>query len=95
MKQIKNFVTGATMVLFLLGIFGWAGNFETHYNATGNVKTIENGHAVIYDDTGNIWEYKDDSLRIGDKVKLKIFNNGTDTIKHDDVIEKVTKVLDK
>ena len=47
------------------------------------------GIATIEDGTGNYWDYKDSSLKVGDYVDLKMFDNLSSANIEDDIITKV------
>lgn len=69
---------------------------EYYYTMSGTISNINNNTNVITieDITGNLWTIEDtvNNYHINDNVKIKFYNNLTDTNRLDDIIEKVTIV---
>lgn len=78
-------ILGISLGAILLGMVGYT---QTHYTRVGKVVDNTDGVVTVVDTTQNIWEYEG-SANINDRVKMKMFTNGTDTIITDDVIENV------
>ena len=89
---MKNVINAIIFISVLLIVLGIAGNIESHYKITAEVVKVENGSVFYEDVTGNIWEEKTDGYEVGDMVKIKFYNNHTDSTREDDVIEKVKKL---
>jgi len=88
MNKIEYF-KGVTIIVFLflaVGICGW---YETHYTRTGTVVRMRDDVAIIEDTCGFEWGYEDESLKVGDNVKMRMCTNGTDCYVEDDIIEKI------
>ena len=61
--------------------------FTSLYSLEGEVKANYNGWVLVEDTHGNLWEFDDDEIQIGDKVKLYMSDNGTiETIEDDEII---------
>lgn len=63
---------------------------ETTYNRKATVININNEIVTVIDESGNEWDFIGNNFSIGDKVKLVMDNNHTNTIR-DDVIKNVIK----
>ena len=90
-KQLRNRVTttlafvGMLVVLFTsLTICGY---YETHYTREADVMEVKGDTIVVVDwFSGNSWEFYGDGYKVGDEVKMKMFNNYTDNDITDDEI---------
>ena len=63
---------------------------ETTYNREATVTNVSNEIVTVIDESGNEWNFVGNNFSTGDKVKLVMDNNHTNTIK-DDVIKNVIK----
>lgn len=81
---MKNKFTILITILFAVALMGLCGWYCNHY--TRNAKYIGDGRFI--DKQGYIWCYDGDFLE-GHSYKLRMHNNGTDTIITDDKIEKI------
>lgn len=79
-----------TIIIIILS-FIIVNNLEHYYTIEGKIiKTNDNTNVVTIEDiTGNIWEIEDTNYNINDSVKIKFFNNLTDSDRLDDIIEEV------
>lgn len=78
-----------TVAVVVIGFIGMVGTIETHYAMNGVV--IENG--IVELENGQRYEFKDDSIKVGDKLNVYMDNSGTDTILHDDRIVRYRKIV--
>lgn len=65
------------------------GYWETHYCRSAEVTNVNKQCVEVTDSADNVWEFYGDGFRTGDKVRLYMFNNGTDSNIYDDEIEDV------
>lgn len=66
-----------------------------YYSMNGVVYEYEKGAFVILDNTDNLWEIDyTNQFKIGDKVKITFYTNGTDNERIDDKITSVIKIDD-
>ena len=66
-----------------------------YYSMNGVVYEYEKGVFVILDNTDNLWNIDyTNQLKIGDKVKITFYTNGTDNERIDDKITSVIKIDD-
>ena len=85
---MKNLLAIITIVV-VIAFIGMVGTIETHYSMNGIV--IEDG--IVELENGQCYEFKDDSIKVGDKLNVYMDNSGTDTILHDDRIVRYRKVV--
>ncbi len=83
---IKGFLVFLLVFIVMPGI---AGNIETHYNREGVVIAIQGDEILVEDTTENVWSFVGDGFIEGDRVKMRMFTNCTDSNIYDDEIEKV------
>lgn len=87
-----------TISIFILLFFTFVliNQLEYYYTMNGTISNINNNTNVITieDITRNLWTIEDtvNNYCINDNVKIKFYNNLTDTNRLDDIIEKVTIV---
>lgn len=87
MKKIKNFL----FIIICILIFILCNCIETTYTRVATVQKIENDLITVLDSCGNLWEFTGDNYIIGDKVRLIMDTNHTDSIITDDQIKSVKK----
>lgn len=63
-------------------------SYTAHYSRNAIITSVKGNSVIATDTTDNIWEFHGDNYKIGDTVKLKIFNNNTDAITGDDKVVK-------
>lgn len=87
-EMIKDAVGLIAMLFAFIVLPGIAGYVEHHYNRTGTVTRVNETVAEVEDTTGIIWEFNVDenSVSVGDEVKLKMYNNCTDSVIQDDEV---------
>lgn len=80
------------LAVILAGMFVCGHYYAHHYTRVNcTVVSAENGYVKIKDNTGNIWNYDNSNLIVGDKVDLKMHDNCTDKNIKDDIIIKIIK----
>ena len=89
MKKLTKGLFVATLITGLA-----FGCYAEHNYTKPNCKIINatTKDILIEDLSGNIWAFEGEhSFKIGDKVKMKMFDNGTQGYSKDDVIKKIIK----
>ena len=89
MKKLTKGLFVATVITGLA-----FGCYTEHNYTKPNCKIINaTGKDILIEDlNGNIWAFEGEhSFKIGDKVKMKMFDNGTQGYSEDDVIKKIIK----
>lgn len=81
-------ITGMLSVCFVIFICGW---MDTHYIRQATVTRITNNVVTITDTTNNVWTCEATKLKVNDRIKVLMDNNGTDTNIYDDIIIKIKK----
>lgn len=71
-------------VLFL-GLPTVASSYETHYSKSGVIINVDENKVSVQDSLGNVWVFNGTGFNTGDRVKMTLFNNGTESIKDDKV----------
>lgn len=82
MKKAKA-VTGVALLIAYLALAGLA---STRYTRTGTVYAIDGSEVIVEDTCGYLWACEADGFEVGQKVKLLMTNNSTDTIEDDEVL---------
>ena len=77
------------LVLFVSAFYSVS--YYEHNYTRKDCKVVQScdGIATIEDGTGNYWDYMDSSLKVGDYVDLKMFDNLSSANIEDDIITKV------
>lgn len=94
-QTVKRFII-TTISIFILLFFTFVliNQLEYYYTMNGTILNIDNNTNIITieDITGNLWNIEDttNNYFINDNVKIKFYNNLTDTNRLDDIIEKIT-----
>lgn len=80
----------STIIVFIFS-FIIVNNLEHYYTIEGKIiKINDNTNIVTIEDiTENIWEIEDTNYNTNDNVKIRFFNNLTDSNRLDDIIEEV------
>ena len=88
-QTIRN-IFGCAFVLFILcGGACLAGTIQTTYTMDAEIVAISDTDVSLVDEMGEEWVFYGQGFRIGDSVRVRFFNNGTDNTRLDDVIENV------
>ena len=94
-EKIEDTVIGILLIGVFIFIMGVAGYIETHYTREATVIKINEDEIVVEDSIHHHWVFYGKDYKIGDKIKMTMFNNYTDSNIYDDKIIKVKKVVDK
>ena len=94
-EKIEDTVIGILLIGVFIFIMGVAGYIETHYTREATVIKINEDEIVVEDSIQHHWVFYGKDYKIGDKIKMTMFNNYTDSNIYDDKIIKVKKVVDK
>jgi len=87
MKKFLVEVGKFILVFVVIVLFcGTAGYVETNYTRTGVVDKIENDVLIIVDTSGYEWEYESNKFDVGDTVKMRMFDAGTNDIRNDVIL---------
>lgn len=88
MRKGDIFKMVLVVVTFVL-LLAFCSYIESHYSRKAEV-TYRNGNTVIAtDNVGYKWEFTiddEDTLQVGNKIKLKMYTNYTDSDIFDDVV---------
>ena len=94
-EKIKEFISGMSIIGFIIGALLIGGYIDTHYTREATVVKINEDEIVVEDSIQHHWSFYGEDYKIGDKIKMTMFNNYTDSNIYDDKIIKVKKVVDK
>lgn len=84
---MKNTFLSLGMVTFVATLLIITLKATSLYSLEGEVKANYNGWVLVEDTHGNLWEFDDDEVQIGDQVKLYMSDNGTvETIEDDEIV---------
>ena len=91
----KKIVKGFVVVLFVLVLIKYINFADALIVRKGQVFSVENHVVCIVDNTGNVWEWEEESeeFKEGQNVKMLMNNNHTEDTIEDDKIVKI--VIDK
>lgn len=89
MKKVLITVLVVLVVVFVGIVYN---NVMNYYDMNGTVYSIEGDTMVLLDKTDNLWEIDyTDVLKVGDKIKITFYTNGTDVERIDDKIVSIIK----
>lgn len=75
-------------VLAVVAGFGYVGHMEHSYVREGcEVVAIEGNEVVVLDNAGHEWSFVGEGYKLGEVVELEMFDNCTNSIYDDEVIE--------
>lgn len=81
-----NKIKAVILIVVLISSFCVCSYIEHNYTREGIVTRIDNNIIQIEDTAENTWTYETiDNFKIGDKVKLKMYDKCTATIKDDEI----------
>ena len=83
-EEIKGMIVLAVMMILYCAVC----TIQTHDIYNASIVGIDNELITVETSNGCIWQFYGDNYKVGDKVKLYIFNNDTSTYS-DDIIENV------
>lgn len=94
MAKVKVFLEGILFFGLMFFMLVSTGYIETHYSREMEVYDKEGNILILEDNQGNLWEYETENndYRLGQKYKVKMFNNYTDNTIYDDEIIRIEKV---
>lgn len=89
MKKVLITMLVVLVVVFVGIVYS---NVMNYYDMNGTVYSIEGDTMVLLDKTDNLWEIDyTDALKVGDKIKITFYTNGTDVERIDDQIVSIIK----
>ena len=86
-KKIISFIS----LFIVIVCFCFCSYAETHYTRKATVVNVNCGLVTVEDESGNLWDFEQDGFNVGDKVKLTMDTNHTDSNIFDDKIVNITK----
>lgn len=94
MKKIINTMARLIIVIAVIFAIGKMEYSIEHHYTRKNCEVVKiNGYEVtVEDNMGRLWAFDGEGYAVGDRVNAKMYDNMTDTIK-DDVIVDITKHL--
>ena len=87
-KEIKEFISGMSIVGIIIGALLIGGYIDTHYTREATVVDVVSDEVVVVDEFGDEWSFIGDGYKVNDNVTLVIHNNTTmNTIADDKIID--------
>ena len=87
-KEIKEFISGMSIVGIIIGALLIGGYIDTHYTREATVVDVVSDEVVVIDEFGDEWSFIGDGYKVNDNVTLVIHNNTTmNTIADDKIID--------
>ena len=87
-KEIKEFISGMSIVGLIMGALLIGGYIDTHYTREATVVDVVSDEIVVVDEFGDEWSFIGDGYKVNDNVTLVIHNNTTmNTIADDKIID--------
>ena len=87
-KEIKEFISGMSIVGLIMGALLIGGYIDTHYTREATVVDVVSDEVVVVDEYGDEWSFIGDGYKVNDNVTLVIHNNTTmNTIADDKIID--------
>ena len=87
-KEIKEFISGMSIVGLIMGALLIGGYIDTHYTREATVVDVVSDEVVVVDEFGDEWSFIGDGYKVNDNVTLVIHNNTTmNTIADDKIID--------
>jgi uncharacterized protein YxeA len=87
MKILKTMI----ILILILITCGWTSYHTHHYSRQATVVDIECIYVTAKDNTGHYWTFDGTGYYVGQEVTLKMYDNHTDNIRDDSVIDVVKK----
>ena len=91
MNKVVSILKGVVICIIFVGGMFLLSYEQTHYTRVGVAKQVAQ-HGVVYeyefsDATGNSWNFfATDIINTDDVVKIKMYNNNTDSNIYDDMV---------
>ena len=87
-EKIKEFISGMSIIGFIIGALLIGGYIDTHYKREAIVVDVVSDEVVVVDKFGNKWSFISDGYKVNDNVTLVIYNNTTmNTTVDDEIID--------
>lgn len=87
-KEIKEFISGMSIVGLIMGALLIGGYIDTHYTREATVVDVVSDEIVVIDEFGDEWSFIGNGYKVNDNVTLVIHNNTTmNTIADDKIID--------
>ena len=87
-KEIKEFISGMSIVGLIMGALLIGGYIDTHYTREATVVDVVSDEVVVIDEFGDEWSFIGNGYKVNDNVTLVIHNNTTmNTIADDKIID--------
>ena len=87
-KEIKEFISGMSIVGLIMGALLIGGYIDTHYTREATVVDVVSDEVVVVDEFGDEWSFIGDGYKVNDNVTLVIYNNTTmNTTVDDEIID--------
>ena len=88
---MKKFNTAVALALVSI-CFVFCSYIETHYTRTAKVVAVNDSLITAEDQNGYLWDFEDDSLNVGDEIRLIMDTNHTDSNIFDDKVVDVKEI---
>lgn len=88
-RKVIDTLAGLGVFAILIGFSGVADLIETRYTRDGIITGYYEDACVAEDKTGNEWCFIGEGFEIGDKVKIYMDTNHTDSNIYDDIVRDV------
>lgn len=82
----KSIIAGIGIVLAIF-IVGLVGRWESTYERTALVESVNDGIVTFEDSSGNLWNYESNEYVLGENVILVLRNAETSRVQDDVILE--------
>ena len=87
-EKIKEFISGMSIIGFIIGALLIGGYIDTHYTREATIVDVVSDEVVVIDEFGNESSFIGDGYKVNDNVTLVIYNNTTmNTTVDDEIID--------